>query len=427
MRHVVRYMWGGPAGMAPLLALLAVAAAVPCRLGADELSLERLLGLRRPKDEPSRLVTRPAAGQKLLRDYDFKESLKDGTKAGPELRSLGGSVGDGAYSFAAGNGLEVTRLGVTDHYALEIVFRFDDVDDWQKVLDFKNREADAGLYVYNGQLQFYSLGTGGDVRPGHDCRARLERDRTSKLVRGFLNDQLVFQFIDTDGGAVFENETAHFFVDDSSTEDEQTSGSVSRIRVWDSPGFAVVKPEPAKPAAGTGKLIRQYDFKQSLIDSLEKGPVLISLDGAVGNGLYTFAAGHGLQLEATGVTDHYAVEITFRFDSVDGWRKVLDFKNRESDNGLYVYNGQLQFYSFAPAGAFQAGRDYRVRLERDRTTRMVRGFIDDEPAFEFEDREGDAVFQNEKAGFFLDDLSTSEEQSSGSASRIRIWDAPGGR
>lgn len=178
----------------------------------------------------------PVAAQKLVRDYQFKQSLKDSADQGPELKALNGTLGDGVYAFGIGQGLELAKTGVTGHYTIELTFDFGDIESWQKILDFKNRNSDNGLYVYEGKLQFYDFGIGGEFQMGKSHRVRLERDQATKRVRGFLDDREVFQFVDTDDHAVFENQTAFFFVDDVGTGDEQAQGAVTRIRIWDTPG-----------------------------------------------------------------------------------------------------------------------------------------------------------------------------------------------
>jgi hypothetical protein len=180
--------------------------------------------------------SRAAWAQKVVRDYTFGASLKDNAGAGPALKSLGGAVGDGVYEFAVGNGLQLEKTGVTDHYTIELTFRFDDVDGWQKIVDFKDRADDNGLYVLDGQLQFYNFGIGGRIEPSKDYVIRLERDRETKQVRGYVDGQRVFEFVDRGDDGVFQGENAFFFVDDAATTDEQASGSVKRIRIWDAPG-----------------------------------------------------------------------------------------------------------------------------------------------------------------------------------------------
>lgn len=183
------------------------------------------------------------------------------------------------------------------------------------------------------------------------------------------------------------------------------------------------------PAVHAATLLRDYQFQQNLKDSTSLGPDLKDFGGVVGDGNYTFAAGQGLQLEDAGVTDQYSIEITFKFDDVAGWQRIIDFKNRTSDSGLYIFEGQLQFY-LPPVvsiigGVIQAGQEYRVRLDRDRSTSVVKGYVNDSPAFSFVDTNGDAIIQDANAFFFVDDEVVPGEESGGAVTRIRILDGPG--
>ena len=173
------------------------------------------------------------------------------------------------------------------------------------------------------------------------------------------------------------------------------------------------------------QLLRDYRFVENLTDSSGKGPELKKTNGALGNGTYAFREGEGLELERSGVTDHYTVEITFKFEDTASWQKIVDFKKGASDNGLYVYEGRLQFYNLAIGGDFQAGQEYRVRIERDKGTNLVKAYLNGSAVWEFTDTAGDAVFDGESAVFFLDDAATGgQEVSAGVATRLRIWDAP---
>jgi hypothetical protein len=179
---------------------------------------------------------RPASAQKLVRDYQFKQSFKDSAEQGPELKPLDGKLNAGNYTFDAGQGLELSKTGVTDHYTIELKFRFDKVDDWQKIIDFKKRSSDNGVYAYMGMLQFYDIGIGGDLQAGQEYEIRLERDKATRSVKGSVNGMKVFEFVDNEDHAVFADETAFFFADDTNTNDEQSAGAVTRIRIWDAPG-----------------------------------------------------------------------------------------------------------------------------------------------------------------------------------------------
>ena len=123
-----------------------------------------------------------------------------------------------------------------------------------------------------------------------------------------------------------------------------------------------------------------------------------------------------------GVSDHYTIEATLRFEDVSGWRKILDFKGQASDNGLYAYNGRLQFYAHEPGGDFQAGQSYRIRLQRDRATKKVSGFLNDVLVTESLDLADDAVIQNERLILLMDDTATMGEEGSGEITRLRIWE-----
>ena len=181
------------------------------------------------------LAPAPARAAKLLRDYQFKQNLKDSSGKGPEITSVGGSVGDGTYAFAAGQGLQLEDAGVSDNYSIEITFKFDKVTDWQKIIDFKGRTSDNGLYVYNGKLQFYDFGIGGDMQAGQEYRVRLERNKNTNVVKGYVNDGLAFEFTDADGHAILQDRKAAFFLDDTMTNDEVSAGAVTRIRISDGP------------------------------------------------------------------------------------------------------------------------------------------------------------------------------------------------
>ncbi len=179
------------------------------------------------------LAARAAEPPKLLRDYSFKKDLKDATGSNAELKPLNGTTGDGVYTFAAGQGLELAKPGVKDDYAIEIVFKFDDVDGWQKVIDFTNREADSGLYVYNGQLQFFDVAIGGQLFAGQEYTVRLERNSINRIVAAHLNGAKIWEFVDAEDLAMFGDASAFFFVDDNQTTGEEAGGAITRLRIWE--------------------------------------------------------------------------------------------------------------------------------------------------------------------------------------------------
>ena len=84
-----------------------------------------------------------------------------------------------------------------------------------------------------------------------------------------------------------------------------------------------------------------YSFDTDLSDSA--GSIALqSLGGTVTNGAYAFAGNQGLLLLDPAINaSTYTIEAWFKFDAVSGYRRILDFRNRTSDTGLYNLNGSL--------------------------------------------------------------------------------------
>src|SRR5690349_10165425 len=77
-----------------------------------------------------------------------------------------------------------------------------------------------------------------------------------------------------------------------------------------------------------------YDLNGTFADALG-GPSLVGLGGSVGSTGYTFQPNQGLQLTGALNTSVYSIELVFALSTTDYYRKLVDFKNRESDLGLY--------------------------------------------------------------------------------------------
>ena len=115
----------------------------------------------------------------------------------------------------------------------------------------------------------------------------------------------------------------------------------------------------------------------------------------------------------------------FSFSSLTGFRKILDFQNRASDNGLYNLNGSLDFFPTAAGGSvFSPDVLARVVLTRDLGTNTVRGYVNGAPQITFTDSSSLAVFgaANNIIRFFEDDFATGQaEASAGRATEIQIY------
>jgi len=184
-----------------------------------------------------RVPTVTRENRRLVRDYQMERGIRDRTGLGPDLEPLGGEVRNGLYLFGPGEGVELPHAGVTDHYALQIIFRkLDEESGYRKIVDFKDRKQDGGVYLYGGQITFYSLANGGTPLPGQEHRLRLERNRYTRIVRAYLDWRPIFAFIDLDDDAVFENGKGVLFADDKATSHkEQGPGALRSLLVWGSP------------------------------------------------------------------------------------------------------------------------------------------------------------------------------------------------
>ena len=169
---------------------------------------------------------------RLLRDFRMERGFRDLTGRGPELEPLGGDVQHGQYLFGPGQGLRIPDAGVTDHYAIQLNLLYHGGESYQKILDFKNQSADGGLYFYQGHFTFYTLANGGAPQPEQEHRLRLERDRTTRIVRAYLDLRPIFAFIDLDDDAVFDKGAGALFVDDKTTKNEQGPGALRSVSVW---------------------------------------------------------------------------------------------------------------------------------------------------------------------------------------------------
>jgi hypothetical protein len=143
----------------------------------------------------------------------------------------------------------------------------------------------------------------------------------------------------------------------------------------------------------------------------------------------TFPEGNGLSLSpATEVIDGdgYSIELLFRLDRIDGYRKIIDLKDAVDDSGLYALDGHLTFFSAeTPAPrTIEADTYVQVVLTRAASGRVT-AYVNGVRQFSFRDVDGLAVIDASDAlRFFQDDSTTGDEHSAGAVSRIRLYDGP---
>jgi len=182
----------------------------------------------------------------------------------------------------------------------------------------------------------------------------------------------------------------------------------------------------AKAASASAILVHDYELNGNLGDALG-GPSLVAYGGTLGASGYTFGANQGLSLSSGINASDYSIVLDFSIANTSGYRKLIDFKSRASDNGLYNLNTALDFYPqpAGPALALQANTVRRVTLTRDGSTNTTNGYVNGVVQFTFVDGSAVSTFSDPGniVNFFMDDFATSQrEASAGFADAIRIYD-----
>ena len=174
-----------------------------------------------------------------------------------------------------------------------------------------------------------------------------------------------------------------------------------------------------------GALIHEYALDGTLADSLG-GPSLLANGGTLNPTDYSFDPNQGLSLSnALPNPAKYSILVDFSFSSLSGYRRIIDFKDRASDTGLYDLNTAVNFFTVTSGGAvFVPDAPVLLVITRDATSGMVVTYIDGVPQISFTDNTNLAVFDagNAIIHFFIDDLAVPNEASAGSVSEIAIFD-----
>lgn len=154
------------------------------------------------------------------------------------------------------------------------------------------------------------------------------------------------------------------------------------------------------------------------------GPSLVAAGGNLDATKYTFGGNQGLSLPADLANGSvYTIELQFKFDDVNGTRKIIAFKNLDAEAVLSVQDGQLKFCGESPATAPFAANTYKtVVLTRDADNRVT-GYVDGRQVFQFHDSSGAAVLQNTNNSIQLfRDTNISADEAANAVNYIRIYD-----
>ncbi len=196
-------------------------------------------------------------------------------------------------------------------------------------------------------------------------------------------------------------------------------------------------------SGGPAALRADYQFQNTLTSSTAGAPALTNLgnntfrsatvDGRTRTVL-SFAENDGVVLSPMAnltANGDYSVVMLFALESVDGYRRILDFKNGTSDNGLYVLDGELALGKIELDLFRQATEKLEppitgnafVQLVLTRSTdRGLAVYLDGVEQFSGPDF-GATLIEGARLRFFRDNDSggLTDEASAGSVARIRIY------
>ncbi len=190
-----------------------------------------------------------------------------------------------------------------------------------------------------------------------------------------------------------------------------------------------------------GQWMMHYDFNNSMLDVNGNGPELTVLGdigffeedilsevGSEKKWVYRFESNSGFQFDniatAFSLGEAYTIELYFVFDNLSSWKRVVDWKNRKSDYGAYVYNGQLNFYphAYSSAAPVVAGEYTYYVITRNAETEELLIYTDAETYITITDTPGDALIdEDNKLNFFHDDLMVPNESSSGAVAMLKLY------
>jgi len=165
---------------------------------------------------------------------------------------------------------------------------------------------------------------------------------------------------------------------------------------------------------------RVYHLNGTLADA-NGGPSLATLDGSLGASGFTFGFNEGLSL--TGVVGStYTIAMRFRFDEVSAYRRIIDFKDRASDNGPYVLNGAANFFPIitGPTAPYLPNQLGLTIFTRDGAG-LFSAYFAGALQYSFLDAGNEGVRSVNTVRFFQDDLSVGGEASAGFVNYIATW------
>ena len=174
--------------------------------------------------------------------------------------------------------------------------------------------------------------------------------------------------------------------------------------------------------SANAELIHQYRLNNSLADDFG-GPSLVANGGTFTADRYVFGANQGLTLNEN-LGSVYTIDFVYNFSIQSGYRKLIDYANRTSDNGVYAQGGGALFYVSGGNGGvgtvMSPNVDSQFTVTRDASGAM-KAYVNQALVYSYIDS-GNALTFGNIANFFMDDGAVGGEASPGQVDFLRIFD-----
>jgi len=195
----------------------------------------------------------------------------------------------------------------------------------------------------------------------------------------------------------------------------------------------------ASPASAAAKLKADFRFQGSLKSSV--GSARLVREGSAGQflikrvkgskeGVWKWPEGTGLRLDGAHAAvgpgkGTYTFVMLVRLDAVDGYRKLIHFKDLSDDDGIYVDDGTLYAYDLDYSDVVVEPLVwYQIVVTRNATD-GVRIYVDGTRVLRTADPTGTQVLgPDDFLRFLRDDEGTMTEESGGMIARLRIYNGP---